>query len=183
MVATVRNPDSAEARTLQELPAGPGSRVIVLKVEATSDCDALEAAKSIEQEGVTNIDILIANAGIFTPAAYLPVSQVSIDQVKDHLDINTVGPLRLFQAFFPLLKRSSQPKFILISSLVGTIGGLDQIPYPNGAYGGSKAAANFFTRKIHFENEDITSLAIHPGYVPSHRLCSISTEWLADGRS
>ena len=92
------------------------------------------------------------------------MAEVSLAHIKEHLDINTVGPVRLFQATWPLLKKSLDAKFILISSIVGTIEGLKNIPYPNAAYGASKAAANFFARKIHFENENIVTLAVHPGY-------------------
>ena len=33
------------------------------------------------------------------------------------------------------------------------------------AYGASKAATKFLTRKLHFEHEKITCFTIHPGYV------------------
>lgn len=36
---------------------------------------------------------------------------------------------------------------------------------PNGAYGVSKAAVNFLVRKLHFENEGLVVLALHPGWV------------------
>jgi norsolorinic acid ketoreductase len=85
--------------------------------------------------------------------------------LQNHFEINTIGPVRMFQASLPLLKKAQDPKFIVISSVIGTIGGLDQIPFPNAAYGASKAASNYLTRKIHFENKDIVAFAIHPGYV------------------
>jgi norsolorinic acid ketoreductase len=31
------------------------------------------------------------------------------------------------------------------------------------SYGASKAAANYFVRKVHFEHKEIATLAIHPG--------------------
>lgn len=34
---------------------------------------------------------------------------------------------------------------------------------PTLAYGVSKAGANYFVRKVHFEHEEITALAVHPG--------------------
>lgn len=36
---------------------------------------------------------------------------------------------------------------------------------PSLAYGISKAGANFFVRKLHFEHEEMVSVAIHPGWV------------------
>ncbi len=163
VLATVRNPHSEEVQSLLRAPAGSGSRVVVLKIESTSDTDALEAIESAQSQGVESIDVVIANAGVYTPLAYQPVAEVSLKHLAEHFNINTLGPVRIFQAAFPLLKKTKEPKFILISSIVGTIAGLENVPYPNGAYGGSKAGANFFSRKIHFENPEITSIAIHPG--------------------
>jgi norsolorinic acid ketoreductase len=50
-----------------------------------------------------------------------------------------------------------------VSSVLGSIGALGGEAGPALAYGVSKAAANFFVRKVHFEHEDVVALAIHPG--------------------
>lgn len=34
---------------------------------------------------------------------------------------------------------------------------------PSLAYGVSKAAANYFVRKVHFEEKGIVAMAVHPG--------------------
>ena len=53
-----------------------------------------------------------------------------------------------------LLKKSAAPRFITISTVVGCIGGIMvTLPVGSVAYGASKAALNWVTRKIHFENE------------------------------
>ncbi|TVY46924.1 Norsolorinic acid ketoreductase [Lachnellula occidentalis] len=36
---------------------------------------------------------------------------------------------------------------------------------PTLAYGVSKAGANYFCRKVHFECEGVVALAVHPGWV------------------
>ena len=76
--------------------------------------------------------------------------------------INTVGPLVLFQSTWPLLHASTLcPKFILISSVGGSISvGTEHNKFP--AYGASKAAANYLTRKLHFEHEDLSESLIAP---------------------
>jgi norsolorinic acid ketoreductase len=38
---------------------------------------------------------------------------------------------------------------------------------PTLAYGVSKAGANYFIRKVHFEHEGIVAVAVHPGFVIS----------------
>jgi hypothetical protein len=75
VVAAVRNPQSAEAKELSSLPTGTGSKLIVVKVDAGSDTDALEAVKSIKAEDVTSLDIVIANAGIFDTTAFVPTAE------------------------------------------------------------------------------------------------------------
>jgi NAD(P)-dependent dehydrogenase (short-subunit alcohol dehydrogenase family) len=41
---------------------------------------------------------------------------------------------------------------------------------PTLAYGVSKAGANYFVRKVHFEHAGVVALAVHPGYVASYPL-------------
>ena len=104
---------------------------------------------------------MIANAGIGSD--YSTALDLKVTPLKEHIAVNTIGPLALFQAFFPLLQKSIQPKFVYISSPLASIGGMEQRPFPMAAYGASKAAMNYFIRKIHFENEGLVSFAIDPG--------------------
>ncbi|KAL2820570.1 hypothetical protein BDW59DRAFT_113988 [Aspergillus cavernicola] len=165
VIAAVRTPDSPDGISLSKLPTGKGSRVIVVKIDAASDTDSKAAVASLHKHGVTALDIVIANAGVFDMDAFTPVATSDIAQIQLHFNVNAVGPVRLFQATLPLLEKSSQPRFILMSSLMGTIAGISDMPLHIAPYGASKAAANFFARKIHYEHNDIATLAIHPGAV------------------
>ena len=75
------------------------------------------------------------------------------------LQINVNGPLLLFQATHDLLEKSSDPKFVAISSVVGSIaaGGTN---FEGGfyAYGASKAALNWVVRKLHHDFENFGEL-------------------------
>ncbi|OQE34847.1 hypothetical protein PENCOP_c015G04048 [Penicillium coprophilum] len=165
VIAAVRNPTSSEATSLADFPTGKDSRLIIVKIDASSDTDAKAAVESLASQGVSALDIVIANAGVFDTAAFTTVADSTIAQIQTHLDVNTVGPVRLFQATLPLLEKSSSARFILNSSFMGTIGGIKDIPLKIAPYGASKAAANFFVRKINFEHDNIATLAIHPGAV------------------
>ena len=123
----------------------------------------LKRRSPLKVRGSLSLDIVIANAGIFDTTAFVPVAELKISQLQEHLNINTVGPVRLFQATLPLLNKSTNPRFVLMSSLMGTITGTKDIPFPIGGYGASKAAANYLIRKVNFENDNIATLAIHPG--------------------
>jgi NAD(P)-dependent dehydrogenase (short-subunit alcohol dehydrogenase family) len=69
------------------------------------------------------------------------------------LQVNTIGVLVLFQATYALLKASKSPKFIPISSGVGSLSAYISMPLRGFCYGTTKVALNYMARKIHFENE------------------------------
>jgi NAD(P)-dependent dehydrogenase (short-subunit alcohol dehydrogenase family) len=76
-----------------------------------------------------------------------------------NLQVNTLGPLVLFQAVYPLLKATTaSPKFIAISSFAGSIGSMSLgMSVKSIAYGTSKAALNFVMRKLHHENDGLSA--------------------------
>lgn len=112
---------------------------------------------------ITYLDIVVANAGI---CKVLPkVIDVKADQILDHVKVNVMGPIFLFQATLSLLERSSNPRFMLMGSNAGSLSGMERVPIPSAAYGASKAMAHYHCLKMHFENPNITVLNIHPGWV------------------
>ncbi len=102
---------------------------------------------------------MIANAGI--SSSFAPVASTALKDVKEHLAVNGIGPLLLFQSVLELLKNGS--KFAIVNSAMGSIGAMETRPFPFFAYGASKAFANYLIRKIHFENEELVAFAIDPG--------------------
>ena len=164
VIAAVRDPKSDDAKSLLKLSGGSGSYVTIVKIDSKSETDALAAVKSAESQGITSLDVVIANAGIYEIAAFLPVADAKISQLQEHFDVNSLGPVRLFQATRPLLAKSANPRFVLISSVMGSITSRKDFTIPNTSYGTSKAAANYLVRAIHFENDNIAALAIHPGW-------------------
>jgi norsolorinic acid ketoreductase len=51
---------------------------------------------------------------------------------------------------------------------MGGIGGMEQRPYSNAAYGISKVMLHYLVRKIHFEYENIVSFVADSGYIQRH---------------
>lgn len=84
--------------------------------------------------------------------------------MKAHFAVNTVGPVVLFQAVLPLLKAAMAPKFVTVGSSAGSIGGMEQRPFPNAAYAPSKAAVHYLTKKIHVEHPELIALPVDPGW-------------------
>ncbi|KAL4790369.1 hypothetical protein BDV19DRAFT_402074 [Aspergillus venezuelensis] len=164
IIAAVRDPKSASSKSLETLPAGSNSRVIIVKIDAKSQTDPATAVKTLASEhGINHLDIVIANAGISDD--FSTVHSVPVDAVKEHVDVNAYGPLYLYQAVYPLLKKSDKPIFTAVGSPMGSIGGMDMRPFPSGAYGPSKAMLHWIVRKVHFENQEFVAFVVDPGFV------------------
>jgi len=107
-------------------------RVTLLTLDVTN---ASQIQRAVGQVGV--LDVLVNNAGV---AAYDDLTNP--DVVEQHLAINLFGPLRVTNAFVPLLKRS---KGAIINNLSLTaLAALPMIP----AYSISKAAAFNMTQSL-----------------------------------
>jgi norsolorinic acid ketoreductase len=149
---------------LQALPVGTDSRLIIVKLDSDSPTGATDAVEELQLKfGVSQLDTVIANAGI--GKYWGPATQTPIHEVEEHFKINAVAPVRLFQAVQPLLFATSNPRFVVISTVLGSIALQKDFPVPDAAYGMSKIAVNFFVGKLHHENTQLTTFPIHPGYV------------------
>jgi NAD(P)-dependent dehydrogenase (short-subunit alcohol dehydrogenase family) len=119
-------------------------RVVPLTLDVTKSSQIQQAADEID-----SLDILINNAGI---AIYDDLS--NIDVIEKHLSVNFLGPLRMTQAFLPVLK-GAKGAIVNNLSLVG-LAALPLIP----SYSISKAAAFNMTqslRALHAAN----GIAVH----------------------
>lgn len=61
--------------------------------------------------------------------------------------------------------KKKMKNFILITSSVGSIGGLEEEGFPSLSYGISKAGANWFAKKLHgeFHEGGLGVGIVHPG--------------------
>ena len=162
VIAALRDPFSGNAKELSTLAAANGSKLITIKIDSESDVDASEAVDKLQNEyNVDSIDCVIANAAIVpTPA---PAATTSVEDFRRGFQVNTMAPLLLFQATWPLLQRSANPKFVGISTCLATISKMEDWTWPTVSYGTSKAAMNYIVRKMHFENENLVAFVVHPG--------------------
>ncbi|KAI1409259.1 hypothetical protein F5Y13DRAFT_182156 [Hypoxylon sp. FL1857] len=163
VIAAVRRPEHPTSQSLSNLPCGESSKLIIVKIDSVSDTDAQDAAKVIQAEhGINKLDIVVANAGYGT--VFGDLSQVKPQEVRDLVDVNAIGPLRLFQAVRPLLEAGNRPRFALIGSPIASISAMENAPWPMFAYGVSKTGAHYLTRKIHSET-GLVAFVIDPGFM------------------
>ena len=120
VIAANRDPLHATSKALANLPTGPGSRLIVVKIDASVESDPFEAVKHLEtQEDIHQLDVVIANAGV----SYIwpEVSKLKIADLQAHLTPNVFGVVWLYQATLPLLRKGTNPKWVTMGSQAGVI--------------------------------------------------------------
>ncbi|KAL7907561.1 hypothetical protein GGI35DRAFT_481238 [Trichoderma velutinum] len=165
VIAAVRDPlDKKSTAGLSNVISGSNSELITIKINSLDSNSSSSGIASIP-ERIDHLDVVIANAGVLQH--YGLVTAMPIDMLSYHFAINTAAPISLLQACLPLLKKSNKsncPKFVVISSSVGSITQIDQLSQLTGAYGASKAAINYLMRKVHFEEPWLSSLVICPGW-------------------
>jgi len=169
VVAGLRNVAS-QAATLDALPRGHNSELILVQLDCASRTDPDEAVKSLQQDhGLTYLDVVIANAAI--PANYGPASTRPLEHLEAHMQTNAYAVLLLFQATRLMLQAAGAennrpPQFICIGAPISTITELEscaRAPLTN--YALSKLAACYLVRKFNFENKCLLAYIIDPGYV------------------
>lgn len=167
-IAAIRDgPNSDAAKELTSLPVGKGSKIIVLKYDAGSNSAASEMTSILKSEhNIDHLDVVVANAGVLKH--FGPATEASVETLTEHIQINTLAPIFLYQATHALLTASSEPKFFIISSNLGSIGDMKQLPLPMLAYGMSKAAVNYAAVKFHNEDSKITVVPVQPGWVQTN---------------
>jgi len=155
--------DPSKADKLQQL-AKQHSNVHVVQLRADLEADHRAVAARLEAE-TGRVDVVWANAGICPVEDWTSADKASVAAFREHIEVNTIHPLLMYQTLYALLGRSSNPKFMVSSTGSASITLLESVlkGLPQLAYGVSKAAVNNLTRRIHFENEKITAVPFHPG--------------------
>jgi len=131
----------------QELRA-EGLDVQWLALDVTTDGSVAAAAETVSAES-PRLDVLVNNAGIAINYE-LPPSQQRLADIQATYDVNVFGPVRVTQAFLPLLLAAPAARIVMVSSSTGSIGRALDSGTPNQSvnlmgYGSSKTALNAIT--------------------------------------
>ncbi len=121
---------------------------------------ALEKAYATIAEQHGGIDVLCANAGIFPQSRLETMTEAQWDEV---IDTNLKGTFLAVQKALPWLKKSSQGRIVLTSSITGPVTGFPGWSH----YGASKAGQLGFMRTACLElaKHGITVNAVMPGNI------------------
>ncbi|KAL1756786.1 hypothetical protein FB107DRAFT_289833 [Schizophyllum commune] len=154
-------PDAITSDLRALAQAHPG-RFHVLKLDSADKANNNAAVEEVKRIA-GRLDVVVANAGIGD--AFGTALDLRTEDMLRHFEINSNGPLILFQATYSLLKESKTRKFVTVSSGIGSIelaGILPVLAYP---YGASKVALNWIMRKLHHDFDDFIIFPINPGAV------------------
>ncbi len=131
--ATVRNDMEKDS---------PWENLHYKKLDVTNSQSIHEVVRDIiEKEG--QIDVLINNAGF---ALAGPLECLSVDEIKEQMNVNFYGVIRMIQSVLPQMRKQRNGHIINISSEIGLYG----LPYGS-LYTSSKAAIESLSEAISIE--------------------------------
>ncbi|KJA17396.1 hypothetical protein HYPSUDRAFT_192318 [Hypholoma sublateritium FD-334 SS-4] len=163
--AAARDPPKATA--LEELSNKYPGRISIVRYVAADAAGNADLAKVIKTKH-GRVDTVVANAAIVRVSN--TVLEATASDLEEQFTVNVVGPVLLFQALHALLKASASPRFVPISTAGASLGSPPiTLPINIAVYGASKAALNYVTRKIHFENEWLIAFPLAPGAVATEQ--------------
>ena len=149
--------------------------IIPIELDVTDQTEIDEAQERIGSE-VGHLDALVNNAGVYGDP--IGAADYDLDRAHEVLEVNTFGPWRLIQAFLPLLRRSSQPRIVNVSSGAGQ---LSDMYGGRAAYRVSKAALNALTRTLAYDEDDVKVNVMCPGWVRTDMGGSGATRSVEEG--
>jgi NAD(P)-dependent dehydrogenase (short-subunit alcohol dehydrogenase family) len=160
-MATCRNPGAAA--DLQELASRHPARIRIRRLDVTVPDQIRDLAEELREE---TVDLLVNNAGVyFERWGKDPIGSIDYDAWLETFRVNTLGPMRVTEAFLSHLSRGDRPVVVAVTSHMGSI---TDISAPRDyAYRSSKAALNAAMHGLVHElkSRGIGLLLLHPGWV------------------
>ena len=153
---------------LSNLAEKQPDKLTLVPLDVTSIESARAAAEQVSQT-TGQLDLLVNNAGVISPKTSTPI-RVGLDYDEMHrlFDVNAAGPLRLVEAFLPLMGETSWKRLCFVSSEAGSIGRCQRDAWFD--YCMSKAALNMGIKILfnYLRPDGFTFRVYHPGWVRSY---------------
>lgn len=167
VIGAVRDPDKARAA----LADHPSTGNVDIRRLDLADLKSVRAFARDLTRDHTHLDVLVANAGLWTRTRELSPEGVELTLATNHL-----GHYALIGPLLPLLEQGTDPRVVTVSSNLykkGKVGpALDDLAASKNwsqtsAYSTSKAANLLFAveldRRLRAHSSPVRSIAIHPG--------------------
>lgn len=128
-----------------------------------TDEKSIAACYAFAKAEFGKLDILVNNAGI-NYDTHQNIENADLDEVLTTFKTNTLAPVRMIQAFIPLLRNSNKARIVNVSSGLGALASQDGT---SPGYSLSKLGLNGITLAFanQFKNEGILVNSVSPGWV------------------
>ncbi len=150
-------------------PAG----VLTVRADVT-DTDALDAAFAEVEEKLGPVEVVIANAGITRDMLLMRMSADDFDTV---VDTNLGGAFRVVKRASTGMIKAKFGRIILVSSVVGLLGGAGQVNYAS-SKAGLVGLARSITREL--GSRGITANVVAPGFIETDMTAELPEAQQAD---
>ena len=150
---------------LDELSQRFPGRLETLRMDVLDENSVRQAADEVRSSR-GRLDVLINNAALCLDVD-ASIQDHDLDAIRQQMDVNAYGPLRVTRAFLPLLEESDRGILVNISSEAGSVGACWRDT--GFGYCMSKAALNMQSRILekYLAPRGIKVLAVHPGWMQS----------------
>ncbi len=157
---------------LGELKEAYPDSLTIVPMDVSSD-ESVSNARKLVGEQYSVLDVLISNAGIHKDS---PDMKTDYEMMQTIYNVNSVGPVRVVEAFYDMMKDSDKKEICLVSSEAGSISRSER----TGSFGYcmSKAALNMYGKNLHnrLKPEGYDIRLYYPGWVRSYMAGTLGTE-------
>jgi NAD(P)-dependent dehydrogenase (short-subunit alcohol dehydrogenase family) len=153
--------DPVSASELRRLAEDSGETLRILAMDVTDPASIKAAAEELDGQ---TIDLLLNNAGIIGPRGQT-IGNIDYKAWAKVIDVNTMGPTRVSEAFVDHVARSDRKLIVTLTSGMGSLA--DNTSGGSIAYRSSKAAVNMVMRSLAIDlaPRGLTCVVVNPGWV------------------
>lgn len=146
-----------------------GFDVLGYQCDVTKEDEVIRMISDISQK-IGDIDILVNNAGIIKR---IPALNMSVDEFKEVIDIDLVGPFIMSKAVAPGMIKKGRGKIINICSMMSELG-----RETVSAYAAAKGGLKMLTKNLACEwaEHNIQVNGIGPGYIATPQTAPLRTQ-------
>lgn len=158
----------AEWPQLSELAATYATQLTIVPLDVTSDASVRAAAEQVAASA-DHLDLLINSAGVLSQADPRGIrEEQDYEEMHRLFRVNALGPLRVVEAFLPLLEAGTLRRLCFISSEAGSINRAERKSWFG--YCASKTALNMGVRLLfnRLRPRGYTFRLYHPGWMRTY---------------